>query len=179
MSGCKQAALLGVGPKESHDLVILDRHAEEVVPHVPVQGDEASVLLGLQTRESVHAAAYSTGNVGMGLSLPDVIIFIEARVQEDTVVPNQLVPGPKDEHVHQQGVARVLGVLEPECFQLRLHLIGDVTERLTPEGRAHNLAIGGEAAIFLALFLKDPLQNTIVLSETMRSTRCCPRRSSG
>ena len=50
--------------------------------------------------------------------------------------------------------SNVLGVLEPECFQLRLHLIGDMTERLTPEGRAHNLAIGGEAAIFLALFLK-------------------------
>ena len=109
--GCEQAALLGVSPKEIHDLVILDRHAEEVVPDVPVQRDEPG--------EPVHAAAHATGNVGkvslrgmeglwsavrpiLGLSLPDVIIFIEARIQEDTVVPRQFVPGPEDEHVHQQ-----------------------------------------------------------------------------
>ena len=107
--GCKQIALLGVGPEETHDLVILDRHTKEVVSHVPVQRDEAGVLLGLQAREPVHAAAYATGNVGkvslcdmeglgcavrpiLGLSLPDVIIFIESGIQEDTVVPRQLVP---------------------------------------------------------------------------------------
>ena len=88
----------------------------------------------------------------LGLSLPDVIIFIEARIQEDTVVPCQFVPGPKDEHVHQQGVARVLGVLQPECLQLRLHLIGCVTEHLTPGSREHNLAIGGEAHLSCTLF---------------------------
>ena len=66
--------------------------------------------------------------------MPDVVILVETVIQEDAIEARELVAAPEDDG---QRVFLVLGQLQAEDFDLGLHFIGNVAQRLTPDTRAH------------------------------------------